>query len=346
VNRQARLRYDRILNSWRVFIRFKFIAFLLLIAAGVVAYHYYSSWRKQGPPEEVAYVLPSSLEVVDTPAEIRLAVESVQAGDRVQVLLRTRNWAKVKLADGRTGWVEGKDLLDSQTYEAAQKLLKDMESLPVQAVGHAPESINLRFEPSRDSTPLAQLPNNQKLDVFGRKIVERPSQLDQPSSPPVKEAWYLVRAGAHAGWVLGRFVSLDVPEALGAYAQGFNVVAWLVLDTVVDEGRQVPQYLVADRMGNQDVDFTHIRVFTWWVKHHRYVTAYIESGLLGYFPIRVVQTGNVPYFRLRLVDKNANEIQKVYGLFDTITRPLGIVEGWENNAMPTQPPPRRRWRHR
>jgi len=286
-------------------------------------------------------VLPSSLEVVDTPAEIRLAVESVKAGDQVQVLLRTRNWAKVELADGRTGWVENKDLLDSQTYEASQKLFKGMENLPVQAEGHTPQPINLRFEPSRDSTPLAQLPNNQKLDVFGRKIVGRPSQLDQPSSPPVKEAWYLVRAGTRAGWVLGRFVSLDIPELLGAYAQGSNIVAWLVLNTVPDEDRQVPQYIAAERSGNQDVDFTRIRVFTWWVKNHRYVTAYIESGLQGYFPICVVRTGNVPYFRLRVVDEDANKIQKVYGLFSTITRPVGIVEGWESNAMPTQPSPRR-----
>jgi hypothetical protein len=294
----------------------------------------------------VAYVLPSSLEVVDTPAEIRLAVESVKAGDQVQVLLRARNWAKVKLADGHTGWVECKDLLDSQTYEASQKLMKDLESLPVQAEGHAPESINLRFEPSRDATSLAQLPNNQKLEVFGRKIVERPSQLDQPSSSPLKEAWYLVRADGRAGWVLGRFVSLDIPAPLGDYAQGFNLVAWLVLNTVPDEGRQVPQYLAADRVGNPAVDFTHIRVFTWWVKNHRYVTAYAESGLQGFFPIRVAQTGKVPYFRLNLVDRGGNKFQKVYGLFDTITRPLGFVEGWESNAMPAPSPSRRGRRHR
>jgi len=290
--------------------------------------------------------LPSSLEVVDTPADIRLAVESVKAGEQVQVLLRSRDWAKVKLADGRTGWVENKDLVGSQAYEASQKLLKGLENLPVQAEGHAPQSINLRFEPSRDSTSLAQLPNNQKLEVFGRRIVERPSRPDQPSSPPVKEAWYLVRAGTHAGWVLGRFVALDIPEPLGPYAQGSNVVAWLILNTVPDEDRRVPQYLVADRMGNQDVDFTHIRVFTWWVKNHRYVTAYVEGGLQGYFPIRVVQTGIVPYFRLRLMDEDAKKIQKVYGLFDTITRPLGIVEGWESNVMPTQSSSRPRRRRR
>ena len=291
-------------------------------------------------------MLPNLLEVVDTPAEIRLAVESLKAGDQVQVLLRKRNWAKVELADGRIGWVECKDLVDSQTYEASQKLLRNLESLPVQAEGHAPQSINLRFEPSRDSTPLAQLPNNQKLEIFRRKIVERPSQLDQPSSPPVKEAWYLVQADRRAGWVLGRFVSLDIPEPLGAYAQGSNIVAWLVLNTVADEGRQVPQYLAADRGANQDVDYTHIRVFTWWVKNHQYVTAYAESGLKGYFPIRVVQTGSVPYFRLNLVDEDGNRIQKVYALFGTITRPLGYVAGWESIAMPTRSPSRPRRRHR
>jgi hypothetical protein len=294
----------------------------------------------------VAYVLPDSLEVVDTPAEIRLAVASVKAGDQVQVLLRARNWAKVELADGRTGWVECKDLVDSRTYEVSEELMKDLESLPVQAEGHAPQSINLRFEPSRDSASLAQLPNNQKLEVFGRKIVERPSQLEQPSSPPVKEAWYLVRAEKRAGWVLGRFVSLDIPEPLDAYAQGYNMVAWLVLNRVTDGDRQVPQYLAADRTGNQEVDFTHIRVFTWWVKNQRYATAYVESGLQGYFPIRVVQTGDIPYFRLNLVDKDGNRIQKVYGLFGTITRPLGFVEGWENNGMPTRPLSRRGRRHR
>jgi hypothetical protein len=317
-----------------------------LIAAGIIAYHYYASRRKQGSPAELAYVLPSSLEVVDAPGGIRLAVESVKAGDQVQVLQRAHDWARVKLADGRSGWVECKNLLDAQSYEASQRLLKDLESLPVQAEGHAPESINLRFEPSRDSTALAQLPNNQKLEVFGRRIVERPGRSGQPSSPPVKEAWYLVRADKRAGWVLGRSVALDIPESLGAYAQSYNLVAWLVLNDVTDESRQVPQYLAADRVGNQEADFTHIRVFTWWVKNHQYVTAYVESGLQGYFPMRVSQSGNVPYFRLNLVDEEGNRIQKVYGLFGTIVRPLGIVAGWESNAMPPQSPSRRvRRRH-
>lgn len=317
------------------------------MAAGIFAYRHYAPRRIGGGlPIEVAYVLPVALEVVDTPAEIRLPVESLKAGDQVEILLHTRNWAKVRLADGRIGWIQSKDLLDSQTFETGRKLLKDMESLPLQAEGHSPELVNLRFEPSRESTPLAQLTANQKVDIFSRKVVERPSRLDQPSSPPVKEAWYLVRAGARAGWVLGRSVSLDVPESLSSYAQGTNIVAWQTLNTVADEDRQVPQYLAADRMGNQDVDFTHIRVFTWWVKNHEYVTAYTEGDLQGYFPISVAQKDKVPYFRLRLIDENGNKIQKVYRLSDTITQPLGIVDGWESDAMPVPSPSRRVRRRR
>ena len=122
------------------------------------------------------------------------------------------------------------------------------------------------------------------------------------------------------------------------------MVAWITLDTVDDAGRQVPQYLTAERMGTQDVDFNHIRVFTWWIKDQRYVTAYVESGLNGYFPIRVMHSGRVPIFRLRLVNDEGNKIQKVYGLFDTITRPLGTVAGWESDAMPAPPEHRHRRR--
>ncbi len=96
----------------------------------------------------------------------------------------------------------------------------------------------------------------------------------------------------------------------------------------------MPEYVAAGRMGTQEADFSHIRVFTWWGKNHHYVTAYVESGLNGYFPIRVAAVNGVPYFRLRLMDDQGQKYQKVYGLFDTITRTVGTVPGWDSDAMP------------
>jgi hypothetical protein len=107
-----------------------------------------------------------------------------------------------------------------------------------------------------------------------------------------------------------------------------------VLSTVNDNGRQVPQYLVADRTAAGEYDFDHIRVFTWWVKNQKYATAYVESDLRGYFLIRVQRLQGVPYFRLRVVDEQGNAMQKVYRLSDTQTRLLGVVPGWETDAMP------------
>lgn len=282
-------------------------------------------------------MVPQSLAVVDTPAEVRTIVDTLKSGDRVEVLARTPNWARVRLADGRVGWVEEKALLDSHTYGGGQQLLGELGNLLPQAVGHSTTVANLRLEPSRDAPELAQLRENQSVAIFERRLVDRPPPPDaHPPGAAAREAWYLIRADSRAGWVIGRLVALDVPEAISTYAQGVNLVGWLVLNTVDDDGRKVPQYLVADRVRTQDVDFNHIRVFTWWKKHRKYVTAYVEGDVNGYFPIRVVHLNSIPYFRLRLVDSDGRKFQRIYGLFETITRSIGTVDGWESDAMPTR----------
>lgn len=321
----------------------KVIVIFLLIAAGAMAYYRFVCVPRRHVRVEVAYVIPRSLAVVDTPAEVRSVIETVKNGDRVEVLGRTTNWVHVRLASGRIGWLEGKDLLDAETFQRGESLHEELKNLPPQAAGHTASAANLHLEPSRDAPQLTQLLENQRVEVFKRRSVERSAQPGQTSSRAgVREAWYLVRAGSRAGWMLGRLVDLDVPQGIAMYAQGVNLVAWLVLNTVSDSGRSVPQYLVADRIGTQEFDFNHIRVFTWWRKHQQYVTAYVVSNLNGYFPIRVTHGQNVPYFRLRVVGSDGHKFQEVYGLFDTIVRPLGIVEGWESDAMPTRPAPKSR----
>jgi SH3 domain-containing protein len=318
-------------------IKLRLIVVLLVIAAAVGYYAY----SRRHPPStgQAAYVLSRTVNVVDTTAEIRFTVATLKTGDRVEVLGEFPHWMHIRLTNGRTGWVDSKDMLDPKTYEAGERLLKDLTNLVPLAAGHVTDPVNLHLEPARDAAMLAQLDANQKVEIFGRRLLERPSPPDAPPSKnPLRDAWYLVRADSHAGWLLGRMVTLDVPQGIARYAQDVNVVSWQVLTTVPDEGREVPEYLVADRIGTEAVDFNHIRVFTWWKKHQEYVTAYVESGLDGYFPLRVTRAGNVPYFRLRLIDDSGQKIQKVYGMFDTIVRPIGTVDGWESNTMPERPP--------
>lgn len=308
-----------------------------MFAAIGAAYYYFFYRPAHALAVEAAYVLPPTVLMVDTPAEVRIVVGALKGGERVDVITRTRNWAQVRTSDNVTGWVENGNLLDSHTYESGQKLLREVLNTSPQAEGHTSGIINLHLEPSRDSVQLAQLSENLKVQIYGRRWVDRSVPAGPPSAPKIRDAWYLIRQDARAGWVMGRFVALDIPEKLAPYAQGSNLVAWVVLKDVDDAGQKVPEYLTAERLGTREADFSHIQVFTWWTKNHEYVTAYTESGLNGYFPLRVAEVNGVPYFRLRLMDDQGQKYQKVYGLFDTITREVGTVPGWESDAMPAPP---------
>ncbi len=323
---------------WGDPIRVKVLFVFLLIVSGGAAYYFYVYRPAHSLPPEMAYVLPAAVAVVDSPAEVRLPVEVLKNGDAVRVLARIPNWARVRTPDGRSGWIEVKNLFDAETHEVGQRLLKQLETIPPQAVGHTYGEANLRIEPSRDASLLAQFAGGQKIEIFGRRLIERAQKVGETaesrSELPPRDAWYLVRAESRAGWLIGRFVVLDIPEEISTYAQNINLVAWLVLKRVQDGPRKVPQYLVADRIGEQNFDFNHIRVFTWWTSRHKYVTTYVESNFNGYFPIRVTHRGNDCYFVLRLVDQRGRKMQKVYGLVETAVHPLSVVRGWEIEALP------------
>lgn len=279
-----------------------------------------------------------SLNVLNTPAVVHQVVKVLKYGDHVDVLRMQGDWAKVRVKSGNEGWVNSTGLIPAKTYADGQKLLQQLSSMQVQAAGHAVLAVNLHVEPSRNAPKLGMLAMGQQLDIFNRRVVPRRAASaagrEMGLTSPVSDVWYLVRSGSRAGWLLGRMVTLDIPQAISQYAANFNTVAWFVLDTVKDGSAEVPQYLVADREGTVEFDFTHVRVFTWSLKKHRYVTSFVRGGLKGVFPVQTEDIGKIPYFRLRLVANNGKKFQSVYGLFHTIVRPIGTVEGWESNAMP------------
>ena len=99
------------------------------------------------------------------------------------------------------------------------------------------------------------------------------------SVPPAAGA---AAAGPVAGWVLARFIELDLPGPVRDYASSadLHVVAWFELNRVPDgNGGESPQYLVAGSRGGEGgaCDFTVLRVYTWGKARKRYETAYVEK---------------------------------------------------------------------
>jgi hypothetical protein len=131
------------------------------------------------------------------------------------------------------------------------------------------------------------------------------------------------QAGLVAGWVLARFIELDLPGPVKDLASSadLHVVAWFELNRVPDgSGGEAPQYLVAGSRGGegQACDFTMLRVYTWGTARKRYETAYVESDLCGRLPIRISSGEKGPEFYFPDVDEGGAD--RTYSMYQTTVR--------------------------
>src|ERR1700688_4857682 len=131
------------------------------------------------------------------------------------------------------------------------------------------------------------------------------------------------RAGPIAGWVLARFVELDLPDPVKDYASSadLHVVAWFELNRVPDgSGGEAPQYLVAGSHGGggKRCEFTMLRVYTWSTARKRYETAYVESNLCGRLPIHISSGAKGPEFQFSDVDEGGAD--RTYVMQQTVVR--------------------------
>lgn len=155
-----------------------------------------------------------------------------------------------------------------------------------------------------------------------------PASTEPPPPPPVMEDWYLVRTSSgKAGWVLLRMIDLDVPVDVAQYAEGQRIIAYFVLNTVDEDGKQIPQYLMLLNEPKDGLawDYNQIRVFTRNRAKHRYETAYRERELEGYLPVRTGhqvfdKEGDLPTFTIRKKNDQGQIVEVTYKLNGPIVR--------------------------
>jgi hypothetical protein len=253
-------------------------------------------------------------------AQVREPVGMARYGDRVAILERKEPHVRVRTADGREGWVEQKQLFEADVWRLAQQLRAEARERIVQARGRTRVLANVRGAPGRTGTRIYQFGRDVNVEVLARAVAEAPPAEEPAAKPagpgdtsPRREDWLFVRgatdeAGEVAGWVLGRFIELDLPEALREYAVQMRIVGWFELNRVASDGER-PQYLAVGTKGpgGQPCDFTQIRVFTWNLQRPRYETAYVESNLCGRLPVRVEPGPRETVFRFVAVGATGEE---------------------------------------
>jgi hypothetical protein len=301
-----------------------------------------------------AYISERSVTLWSSAAQVREELGVLLYGDRVDILAKRNDNVKIRTANGVTGWVDARYLMDPELWKRSAKLLEQTKSMTVQARGRTKVPTNLRVQPGRKEARLYQFNRGTTLEILGRTVADwvQVSDEKEPSAEPAankKEDWYLVRGVATrppgegtvrnsavmntrqpgdqnipiAGWVIARFVSLDIPDTVreGTNAANVRPIAWFELNRVSDSEGAHPQYLVAGTKSSegQVCDFTTLRVYTWNQKKTRYETAYIENDLCGALPIQMGKSAKgEPEFRFHVMDPGKEE--RVYRLIQTVVR--------------------------
>jgi hypothetical protein len=342
------------------------IAIPLLCAVAVAAWIYRP---KHGASGE-GYIGERSVTLWSGVAQVREPLDALHYGDHVEIVARHNDSVKVRTTGGEVGWIDARSLMEPALWQRSAKLLGDAQELPVQARGRTKVATNLRVLPGRTQPRLYQFGRGIPVEIVGRAVADMPQASDEKESAgeaaadskkedEKKEEWLFVRGLATrppseanprtpdtstttqpgdrtspiAGWIIGRFVELDLPDAVREGTASANVrpVAWFELNKVSDITGAKPQYLVAGSRGpdSQPCDFTSIRVYTWNSKKSRYETAYIENNLCGQMPVRI-GTGpkGEPEFRFRSKDANlpagksqiGGNDELVYRLIQTVVR--------------------------
>jgi hypothetical protein len=325
------------------------VAVPLLCVVGLLA------WILRPKHESIseAYISERSVTLWSSVAQVREQLGVLLYGDHVDVLARRNENVKVRTASGVVGWVDGRYLMEPDLWQRSAKLLKLASTIPIQAHGRTKVPTNLRVQPGRNEPRLYQFSRNAPVEIVGRATADWVQVADEKENggepaETKKEDWFLIRGIATrppgegvvrnsaitnttqpgdqtipiAGWVVARFVSLDLPDPVREGAESANIrpLAWFELNRVSDGEGEHPQFLAAGARGPEGMpcDFTTVRVYTWNTRKSRYETAFIDNSLCGAFPIRVSKDAKgQPEFRFHLLGEKED---RHYRLIQTVVR--------------------------
>jgi hypothetical protein len=180
----------------------------ILLILGAIGYW----WVHSRPAKVLAvgYVADRNLALWNGLAQVRQPVAELHYGDRVEILGRDGEAARVRTAAGVSGWLPNSgSVMDSALWQKSGALLTRARALPVQARGRTKTVTNVRIEPGRTGERIFQFTRGTPVIVLDRAVADlpaSPAQADDENTgeekaggeeaTPRREDWLLVlRAG-------------------------------------------------------------------------------------------------------------------------------------------------------
>jgi hypothetical protein len=273
-------------------------------------------------PRDGITVRPCSLYQAANPnSEI---LRKLPAETSVHLVASVGEWYRVKIGDGREGYVEQKMVGGQDIIVKTNQLRRSIEGMPPQAEGITKTKANFRLDPGRGQEVIEVLPPGKKFEVYERVVTVRganstdtrrdtrgspPSSASEEASPDdsspdgtKKDVWYKVKIeDGRVGYLYTHNMKLTPPEDIERAVPFMRMVGWRTVNTKDDPDRGAKNnYVVAYAPIGKDAgcDYTRLYFMNWSVRTKRRVIGW-QLRLGGVLPITDYHFDGKPGFSVR-----------------------------------------------
>lgn len=252
-------------------------------------------------------------------------IRKIPAETSVHLVDKVGEWFRVRMRDGREGYIEQKVVGGEDMILRTQELRRSIEGMPVQAEGITKTKANFRLRPGRENEVIEILPQDRKLEVYERVVTlrrtnpggvaakgrtthqtsipeEPPSATDASSDDVKKDVWYKVKIeDGRVGYIYTHNLRLTPPDDIARAVPFMRLVGWRAVNTTDDPDRgAVKNYIVAYTPVGKDpgCDYTKLYFMNWAARRgHRVISWQIR--LNGVLPVTNYHFDGKPGFSVR-----------------------------------------------
>lgn len=123
--------------------------------------------------KEYAYVAAPQVTLRDRLSAVYNKVGTVENGQRVEVLEKSKRFYRVRADAVGEGWIDERYLVDQQIFDAFAQLAKQYGNAPGQAHGATRAELNMHLAPARDGEHLYQMKEGEKVEVLQRSVADK-----------------------------------------------------------------------------------------------------------------------------------------------------------------------------
>jgi hypothetical protein len=247
------------------------------------------------------------------------------AETHVNVLDKAGEYFRVRIPDGKEGYVDAKVVGGEDILQKTADLKRSIEGMPPQGEGVTKTKAYFRLEPGRNHQIIEILPPGKKFEIYERVVtirsnpqkeriayrgkggpvaVEEPAAQDESADDLKKDVWYKVKLeDGRVGYLYTHNISLNPPEDIARELRNWRIMGWRPVNSTDDPDLGTKSnFIVACAPVGKDpgCDYTKLYFMSWSTRLKKRQNAWdSKTKISGVLPITSYHSEGKPGFSVR-----------------------------------------------